>query len=284
MDAYDETARRNQEQWEQNARDGDSNTIPWLELDVEAIRDFAKSKTDRLPEPYCHEPVNGIVMSQAAGKDVLCLASGGGQQSALFGLLGARVMVLDFCQGQLEGDRKAAAHYGYPVVTVQGDMRDLSRFADDSFDIVWQAVSIVFVPDVRQVYREVARVLRPGGLYFVAQVNPSVQPTCFDGPANGWDGIGYRIAEPYCGGPTRVRPDGSENMTEGEPTGEHRHLFSDIFNGLVECGLSIQGVWEASCHLRHDPTAQPGTDAHWRTIIAEYLNILARKQCDTATD
>ena len=51
-------------------------------------------------------------------KDVLCLAAGGGQQSAVFGLLGARVTVIDFTQGQLDGDITAAKHYGYPVETI----------------------------------------------------------------------------------------------------------------------------------------------------------------------
>jgi len=37
---------------------------------------------------------------------VLCLASGGEQQSAIFGLLGADVTVLDLCAQQLAGDRQ----------------------------------------------------------------------------------------------------------------------------------------------------------------------------------
>ena len=44
-------------------------------------------------------------------------------------------------------------------------MRDLSRFADNSFDLVWQPYSINFVPDAPQVIAEVGRVLHPGGFY-----------------------------------------------------------------------------------------------------------------------
>ena len=72
------------------------------------------------------------------GKDVLCLASGGGQQSAVFGLLGANVTVVDLSQGQLDGDKTAAKHYGYSIQTVQADMRDLSCLSSDSFDLVHQ--------------------------------------------------------------------------------------------------------------------------------------------------
>jgi len=108
------------------------------------------------------EAPGGILLKGAGDQDVLCLASGGGKQSAELGLLGARVTVLDLCAGQLEADRHAAARYGYKVRTVQGDMRDLSVFADESFDHVLQGVSLTFVPHVRQVYREVRRVLRTG--------------------------------------------------------------------------------------------------------------------------
>jgi hypothetical protein len=106
-------------------------------------------------------------------------------------------------------------------------------------------------------------------------VNPSTVPVCFDGPANGWDGTGYRISEPYIGGPIRMRDDGTESMLDGEPTGEFRHLLSDIFNGLVNSGFEICGLWE-------DPAgnidAEPGSDEHMRAFIQEYFCILAKKQ------
>lgn len=53
-------------------------------------------------------------------------------------------------------------------------MRDLSRFADASFDIVWRAHSINFVPDVRLVFTEVSRVLDIGGLYRLEFTNPFI--------------------------------------------------------------------------------------------------------------
>ncbi|MET0647531.1 MAG: class I SAM-dependent methyltransferase [Pyrinomonadaceae bacterium] len=57
---------------------------------------------------------------------MLCLAGGGGRESACFALLGAAVTVFDLSPEQLERDRLAAAHYGTHVETVRGDMRDLS--------------------------------------------------------------------------------------------------------------------------------------------------------------
>ena len=112
------------------------------------------------------------VMAPVAGKDVLCLASGGGQQSIAFALLGARTTVFDLSDAQLARDRQAAENHQVEITIEEGDMRDLSRFAANSFDLVWHAYSINFLPDPRPVLAEVARVLRPGGQYRVQWQNP----------------------------------------------------------------------------------------------------------------
>ncbi|HEX6552474.1 MAG TPA: class I SAM-dependent methyltransferase [Ktedonobacteraceae bacterium] len=61
-------------------------------------------------------------LGELTGKNVLCLAGGGGKQSAMFALLGAQVTVLDLSQEQLQRDRQAARHYSLSLETVQGDM------------------------------------------------------------------------------------------------------------------------------------------------------------------
>ena len=51
-------------------------------------------------------------------------------------------------------------------------MRDLSVFQSGAFDIVSQPYSLNFVPDCRDVFAQVARVLRSGGLYAFWAANP----------------------------------------------------------------------------------------------------------------
>jgi SAM-dependent methyltransferase len=214
------------------------------------------------------------MMESATGKDVLCLASGGGHQSAEFGLLGANVTVLDISAGQLGLDARMAEHYGYALKIVQADMRDLSAFAPASFDRVVQGVGLCFVPDVREVYREVTRVLRPGGLYSAVHENPFTYPADFAGPDNGWDGKGYRITEPYLGGPIRKASDGRDTMGDGEFTGEFRHLLSDVFNGLIESGLSLFRVGGDSAG---DRLAEPGSRAHMQAVVPQYFCTIAQR-------
>ncbi|MEO7022585.1 MAG: class I SAM-dependent methyltransferase, partial [Ktedonobacteraceae bacterium] len=153
----DEIYQHNQKRWNTLASANALFSRPLLGLDAES----AQLRID--PEGR---------LGNVQGKHVLCLASGGGQQSAAFALLGVAVTVLDISEGQLERDRQVADHYQAAIKTVQGDMRDLSPFADASFDIVGHPYSLNFVPDARAVFREVARVLSAGGMYYVHCANP----------------------------------------------------------------------------------------------------------------
>jgi len=103
---------------------------------------------------------------------VLCLACGGGQQAALFASLGYRVTLADISPDQLQIDRAVAEEYGLKIELVEADMLDLSRLHGRQFDLVYQAVSACYVPDVQRLYREVARVIKPGGWYRVEHWNP----------------------------------------------------------------------------------------------------------------
>lgn len=248
--------------------EGNGFTRPWLDLDPETVREYATGKLKNPPKPL-DEIFPVSVLADVKGKEVLCLASGGGQQSAVFGLLGANVTVVDIAEGQLEGDRKAADQYGYKATTIQGDISDLSSLNNDSFDLVFQAPSMAYIPDVRKVYSEVARVLRKGGLYRVDAASPLAQSIDYDS----WDGRGYRITVPYSV-KVRKREDGS-NVTE------FRHYLGEMFNGLIENGFSIEQVEEAPSYndlYGDDQEPKPGTWLHAELYIHGAFFILARKK------
>jgi ubiquinone/menaquinone biosynthesis C-methylase UbiE len=275
MKYIDQLSRAQEQKWDTHAATGNHNSSrPRLDLDAAAFRSYASGSATELPLPFHNRYPDCLTMRDARGKNVLCLASGGGHQSAAYGLLGANVTVLDISQGQLALDQAAAKLYGYEVTTVHGDMRDLSAFGAGAFDLVVQGVGLCFVPDVREVYREVFRVLRPKGLYSLVHCNPATMPVSFDGPENGWDGTGYRISCRYVGGPVLRNHHGIEGMENGKPTGEYRHLLTDIFNGLIEQGFTIRGVWES---LNGDIQSTPGSSAHMAALVPEYFSILALK-------
>ena len=112
----DELSSFNRERWNGLVRAGVLYSRPKLDLDEASAREVVDEAG---------------LLGDVRGKKVLVLAGGGGQQSAALGLLGAQVTVLDLSDEQLEQDRRAAEHYGLSPVLLQGDMRDLTRFADD---------------------------------------------------------------------------------------------------------------------------------------------------------
>jgi SAM-dependent methyltransferase len=207
---------------------------------------------------------------------VLCLAGGGGRESAAFSVLGARVTVFDLSAEQLERDRAAAAHYGARVETVRGDMRDLSALRGADFDLVWHGYSVNFVPDARAVFREVAGVVRAGGHYRLMCANPFA----LGATPRDWDGRGYALTHVYEEG-ARVTCADEEWVYEGVPREpappgrEYRHGLGTLLNGLAENGFRLERASEDQS-IYPDPEAEPGTWPHFVSVVRPWLTFLSR--------
>lgn len=106
------------------------------------------------------------------GAKILGLASGGGQQCPIFVANGAEVTVFDISSEQLAQEQRVADREGYQIKLVQGDMSKEFPFSDESFDMVFHAVSNCFVRDVLHIWKESYRVLRPNGVLVAGFVNP----------------------------------------------------------------------------------------------------------------
>lgn len=273
----DDIAQRKLEEMRESVRVGRDQTKPWLDLDVNAYRAYREGTITTLPKPYCDDPVDRTMMTGIGGQNVLCLAGGGGQQSAVFSLLGAHVTVLDLTPEQLESDQVAARHYGYEVTTIQGDMRDLSVLPGSHFSRVYQPISTLFVPNLREVYAGVARVLKPKGLYSADYAVPLL----YMAENKGWDGKGYTlyVTEPYVRGPILETKDGKLNFSHGTSCSEFHHLLSDIINGLAAEGLMIRGVWENPRPGHGAPLAElePGSEEHRERYLPFGLSVVAVK-------
>jgi SAM-dependent methyltransferase len=251
----DELARFNQERWNALVKANVAYSRPFLNLDDGSAR----------KEVDPHD-----LLGPLAGKEVLCLAGGGGQQSAAFAFLGSRVTVFDLSDSQLDRDRQAAAHYGFELRIEHGDMRDLTRFGDRSFDIISQPYSINFVPDPLVVIGEAARVLRPGGIYQLDIANPFT----FGMDERNWDGEAYQISHLYQDGEvTFDDPDWivcSEDAPEVRVKGprEFRHTLSTLFNGLASAGFRLLRLEEEP----GDPQAEPGSWEHFMAVVPPWLH------------
>ena len=103
---------------------------------------------------------------------ILCLGSGGGQQAVVLAAARAKVTSLDVSDEQVRRDQEMIDEHALRINCVQGTMTDLSRFAENSFDMVFNPVSITYIDDVQSLWRECHRVLKPRGRLMVGTINP----------------------------------------------------------------------------------------------------------------
>ncbi len=188
------------------------------------------------------------------GKDVLCLASGGGQQGPVLAAAGASVTVFDNSPAQLGQDRLVAEREGLEIRLVEGDMRDLSVFADLSFDLVIHPVSNIFVPEVLPVWREAYRVLHRGGALLSGLSNPLIY--IFDRFKMDDEGLlVVRHRLPYSDLTSPSLAERQRNKDEGWPL-EFSHSLDEQLGGQIAAGFVIAGFYED-----RDP----------RSVLDEYL-------------
>ena len=74
----DDIAKHNQRLFTEWAGDGCEYTQAWLDLKADLLQDYVEDRTDVLPEPYRYIYPRAA-LENVKGKDVLLLASGGGQ-------------------------------------------------------------------------------------------------------------------------------------------------------------------------------------------------------------
>ena len=212
-------------------------------------------------------------LGRVAGKQVLCLASGGGHQACAYAMLGAQVTVVDLSSSQLHSDLAAAAHYGVAVEAVQADMRDLSRLNASAFDVVYQPYSINFVPDCTEVFDQVRRVIRPGGTYQLTIANPFTLGTT----SKDWDGRGYCLRHPYQQGAKLVLDDedffyrGATGPRSSVPRPiEYRQTLGTVLNGLRDRGFLLDHLQEESWQPGDDA---PGTFNHLKSVSPPWFTL-----------
>ncbi len=173
-------------------------------------------------------------------RDVLCLASGGGQQGPLLAAAGAHVTVFDLSDEQIAQDRFVAERDGLELTTVQGSMTDLSAFTDASFDFIFHPISNCFIPDVNPVWREAYRVLRPGGALLAGMVNPLLYALGDDSED---ERLVIRHAIPYADSEHLSSDEQQQRSADGQAL-EFGHTLDDLIGGQLEAGFTLTGFYE----------------------------------------
>ncbi|QGJ71012.1 Class I SAM-dependent methyltransferase [Planctomycetales bacterium 10988] len=246
----------------------DHNRRAWDRLANRNAPHTRAAADEAFRNPLQHVDGRGWLEGSVAGKRLLCLAAGGGSQSALYAAAGAIVTVVDISPVMLARDREVAAERQLNVRTVEASMDDLSIFAEASFEVVIHPVSTCYVPKIAPVYREVARVLEVGGIYISQHKQPVSMQAEVDPSPQG----GYTLSEPYFReGPLPA----VENSLHREPgTLEYLHRLDEILGELCRSGFVIE---EFSEPPHADAKASPGSFRHRSLYVPPYLRMKARR-------
>jgi SAM-dependent methyltransferase len=238
----------NRAAWDREVEQGGEWTLPVSAETVAAARrgEWADYLflTESKPVPRSWLPAD------LSDVDVLCLASGGGQQGPILAAAGAHVTVFDNSPKQLAQDRWVAQRDGLDITTVQGDMADLSAFRDESFDLIVHPPSNCFVADVRPVWREAYRVLRRGGHLLAGFLNPIefiFDYKLFD------EGI-FEVRHPLPYSDLDYLTDLERQQLDSADMLEFSHTLEDQIGGQLEAGFVLTGFYEA--HRANHPVAK----------------------------
>ena len=154
--------------WDTRSENNDTWSIPVSSETVELAKkgdwNILLTPTKSVPRNWFPDKLNK--------KKILCLASGGGQQGPVLAAAGAEVTVFDNSRKQLEKDEFVAQRDNLKIKTVQGNMQNLSMFADETFDCIVHPWSNGYIDDVLPVWKECARILKKNGLLLAGFGNP----------------------------------------------------------------------------------------------------------------
>ncbi|MDC8760183.1 class I SAM-dependent methyltransferase [Janthinobacterium fluminis] len=223
--------------WDRQARaDG-----PWSQAVDSAV--IAAARQGRWHVRLTPGPLPAHWLGDVTGMRILCLAAAGGQQAPVLAAAGADVTVLDLSAEQLAKDALVAARDGLALTLEQGDMRDLSRFADQSFDLVFHPIANQYVPAVEPVWDECYRVLRHGGALLSSFFNPAVFITDRDPAYAGQGLMRPRYQVPYSDLTDLDEAAVAAKQAQGQPMLFGHSLASQI-GGQIAAGFVLAGFVE----------------------------------------
>ena len=233
----DELIDYNRSAWDHQVEIGNQWTLPANSQQIEAARN---GNCQIVLTPTRHVPASWL--DGLTGKNVLCLAGGGGQQAPLLAAAGANVTTFDNSQRQLQRDEEVAKRENLQIKTVLGDMQNLSQFENETFDLIVNPCSNSFAPDVQQIWKEAYRVLKIGGELLAGFTNPLFYIFDYDEMEDN-ERLVVRHKIPYSDITSLDENERNELMAQNEPL-IFGHSLEQQLGGQLSAGFAIVDFFE----------------------------------------
>jgi SAM-dependent methyltransferase len=137
-------------------------------LEPEAYVDWRASDIGEITERLERRLILEL-LGDVSSRDILDVGCGDGALAVELCKRGARVTGVDSSDRMIEAARVRAAQHGADVVFNVAGAEHLP-FPPESFDIVVPVTVLCFVEDAAPVFREMARILRPGGRLVIGEL------------------------------------------------------------------------------------------------------------------
>ncbi len=174
-----------------------------------------------------------------AGLDILHLQCHIGTDTISLARLGARVTGLDFSPTAIETGRRLAAEAGVDIAWVESDVLAAASAVPGDFDVVYTSVgTITWLSDLGTWARQIAALLRPGGVFFIRDGHPMLYALDEGAPT---PVVGFRY---FPNGQAQTWDDGAtyagEGTTEHTRSYEWPHSLAEIIGSLLAAGLVLE--------------------------------------------
>ena len=178
-----------------------------------------------------------------SGLDVCHLQCHIGTDTLSLARAGARVTGVDFSPGALASAAALAQRLGLDATWVESDVLEARDAVDGDFDLVYTSIGTInWLPDLGRWAEQAARLLRPGGTFYIRDGHPALY--AIDEHADG-----LQLRYPYFGsGEAQLWDDESTYAGDGKVahsrTYQWTHPLSEIINSLIAAGLQILRLGE----------------------------------------
>jgi len=155
----------------------DSSTKSW-ELIAQDWTKFAEMNDYR---NFFLIPHTIKLIGNIAGKSILDLGCGEGGYARILAKKGAKVTAIDGSTKLIEIAKEKAKQEGLSITFLVKNAKSLDGINDNYFDIALSAMSLMEVEDYENTIKEVWRVLKSDGEFFISTLHP-----CFTGKDIRW--------------------------------------------------------------------------------------------------
>jgi SAM-dependent methyltransferase len=184
-------------------------------------------------------------VGDVAGKSLLHLQCHFGMNNLTWAQLGATVTGIDFSPKAIAYARQLAADMHIPATFIQTDLYDLPQVLDGQFDVIFTSWGVLeWLPDLEKWGEIIGRYLKPGGVFYIIEVHPTLMIFDDSEPKE------LRVKYPYFHDPEPLIFEPKQgnyadsNAVVTQTVYSWQHSLAEIINALLVGGLRLDFLRE----------------------------------------